>query len=156
MRAKRQSIGRAERLVVQAEQMERDLAAIRRVMRRPLEAAIAANKVTAPQIALMREVVARPGMSLKELSRALSLAHSTVSGIVDRVEKRGMIERRPDTADGRMSRIYPTAMVTQFARRQIPALTRRPLRAALERATALETTAIASALQRLRELLEEP
>jgi MarR family transcriptional regulator, organic hydroperoxide resistance regulator len=151
----KQSTGKAQRLAAQAEQMERDLAAIQRVLRRPLETQIAANQVTAPQIALMREVVARPGMSLKQLSRALSLAHSTVSGIVDRVEKRGMIDRRPDPVDGRVSRIFPAAAVTQFVRRQIPALARRPLRRALERASTQETEAIASALRRLRELLEK-
>ena len=37
----------------------------------------------------MRIVVRNDGISLKELSAAVNLAHSTVSGIVDRLEKRG-------------------------------------------------------------------
>jgi len=44
------------------------------------------------------------GLSLKLLSEKVSLAHSTVSGIVDRLEKRGMVKpgvlashRRGDT-----------------------------------------------------------
>jgi DNA-binding MarR family transcriptional regulator len=99
-------------------------------------------------------VVRSDGISLKDLSQAVSLAHSTVSGIVDRLEKRGMIERRTDETDGRISRIYPTAAVSEFVRDQIPALTRGPLESALERATEAERTEISRALERLRELLE--
>ena len=103
---------------------------------------------------VMREVVRNHGISLKELSRAVSLAHSTVSGIVDRLEKRGMIERRPDPADGRLSCIYPTAIVEDWMRERLPVLNRGPLQSALQRATAEDRAAIGEALRRLRELLE--
>ena len=83
----------------------------------------------------MRSVVRHDGISLKDLSREVSLAHSTVSGIVDRLEKRGMIERRGDAEDGRISRIYPTAVVTEFVRERIPALTTGPLELALRQAS---------------------
>jgi len=91
---------------------------------------------------------------LKDLSQALSLAHSTVSGIVDRLEKRGLIERRVDPEDGRVCRIFPTPEVTNFVRVRLPAMTRRPLEVALERATEPERAEIGSAVRRLRELLE--
>ncbi len=139
----------------QAERMEQDLSGIRRALRKPLEAEVAKGELTLPQGAVMREVVRNRGISLKDLSRAVSLAHSTVSGIVDRLEKRGFIERRPDPADGRVSCIYPTAVVAEFVRERLPVLSRGPLQAALERATAEERTAIGLALQRLRELLAE-
>jgi DNA-binding MarR family transcriptional regulator len=139
----------------QAERMEQDLSGIRRALRRPLEAEVAKGELTLPQGAVMREVVRNHGISLKDLSRAVSLAHSTVSGIVGRLEKRGLIERRPDPADGRVSCIYPTAVVAEFVRERIPVLRRGPLQAALERATAEERASIGEALRRLRELLEE-
>jgi DNA-binding MarR family transcriptional regulator len=41
-----------------------------------------------PQSAVIQAVVKHDGISLKDLSREVSLAHSTVSGIVDRLEKR--------------------------------------------------------------------
>jgi DNA-binding MarR family transcriptional regulator len=137
----------------EVEQMEKDLGGIRRALRKPLDTEVAKGNLTSPQISVMRTVVSNKGISLKDLSHAVSLAHSTVSGIVDRLEKRGMIERRPDEADGRISRIFPTAVVSEFVRDQIPALTRRPLEAAMERATEAERGEIAAALKRLRELL---
>lgn len=137
----------------QAERMERDLSAIRRALRRPLDAEVAKGRLTAPQTAVMQVVVGRPGISLKELSREVSLAHSTVSGIADRLEERGMIQRKPDGADGRVSRIFPTGAVTSFVRDRIPALARGPLQSALKKARPAERTAIEQALRRLRELL---
>jgi len=137
------------------EQMERDLGAIRQALRRPLEVEVAKGGLTLPQRAVMQVVVRNHGVSLKDLSREVSLAHSTVSGIVDRLEKRGMIKRRVDAADGRISRIYPTARVAEFVRERIPALARGPLQAALERTTKAERTTIAKALRRLRDLLEQ-
>lgn len=136
--------------------MERDLGAIRRALRKPLETEVARGELTAPQISVMRVVVGNHGINLKELSSAVSLAHSTVSGIVDRLEKRGMIERRVDGQDGRINRIYPTEVVNNFVREQIPALSRRPLQIALERTSQTERAAIGSAVRRLRELLDQP
>lgn len=137
-----------------AEEIERSLSHIRRALRKPLEAEVARGELTAPQVAVMREVVRHHGISLKDLSRTVSLAHSTVSGIVDRLEKRGMLTRRPDAADGRISRIYPTTVVKDFVRDQIPALSRGPLEAALERATETERARIAESIRRLQALLE--
>lgn len=135
--------------------MDRDLGAIRRALRRPLEAEVARGELTVPQGAVMRAVVQHDGISLKDLSGEVSLAHSTVSGIVDRLEKRGMIERRADAADGRVTRIHPTAVVRKFVREQIPALSRGPLQAALERVKPDERDGLVAAIGRLRELLEE-
>jgi DNA-binding MarR family transcriptional regulator len=134
--------------------MESDLGAIRRAMRVPLDAEVARGELTAPQIAVMRVVVREHGIPLRDLSRAVSLAHSTVSGIVDRLEKRGMIARRADAADGRVTRIFPTAPVTQFVRQQLPALARGPLEAALARANAEERAMLEKSVRRLRELLQ--
>jgi DNA-binding MarR family transcriptional regulator len=137
-----------------AERMSDDLGAIRRALRRPLESEVAKGELTLPQTAVMRAVVGSPGIVLRDLCRAVSLAHSTASGIVDRLEKRGLIERRADPGDGRTSCIYPTETVTEFVRVEIPRLNRGPLEGALERASEEERTVIGKALRRLRELLE--
>ncbi len=142
-------------IAVQAEQIERDLSNIRRALRSPLAAEVAKGETTLPQRAVMQVVVRNEGISLRDLSREISLAHSTVSGIVDRLQKRGMIERRADPKDGRISLIFPTAEVMQFVRERIPVLTRGPLERALERATETDRAEIAQALRKLRELLAE-
>ncbi len=138
----------------EAEQMERDLSAIRRMMRKPLADEFAKSGLTVPQKAVMQVVVNREGISLKELSHEVSLAHSTVSGIVDRLEKQGLVERRTNTADARLSQIHSSAAVKEFLRDKMPALSRGPLSAALERTSSDERRQIGWALQRLRELLE--
>jgi DNA-binding MarR family transcriptional regulator len=144
----------APRSATQAARIESDLRAIQRALRKPIEAQVARGALTVPQMAVMQVVVAHHGISLKELSKRMSLAHSTVSGIVDRLEKRGMIERRPDETDGRVSSIFPTAVVTKFVRDELPNLARGPLLSALEQATPSECDQIEKALRRLKELLE--
>lgn len=141
-------------IAAQTAQIERDLAAIRRAMRKPLEVEYAKANVTVPQKAVMQVVVFHPGTTLKDLSRAVSLAHSTVSGIVDRLEKRRLLERRTDPSDGRISRLYASAAVTQFINERIPAMRSGPLISGLARASAHDRAGILWALQRLRKLLE--
>ena len=135
--------------------MERDLGVIKRALRKPFEAEIAKGGLTVPQSAVMQVVVGQQGISLKDLSREVSLAHSTVSGIADRLEKKGLIERRADPEDGRISRIYASQPVMEFVRERVHALASEPLVNALERSTAEERGMIGKALQRLRELLVE-
>jgi DNA-binding MarR family transcriptional regulator len=156
MPAKRHPASRAARgIAAQAERIDRDLAAIRHAMRKPADAQFAQAGLTVPQQAVMRALITSSALSLKELSRQVSLAHSTVSGIVDRLEARGLVVRRADSKDGRIARIHPAPAVTEFMRTQFPALTQGPLQAALKRARPGERDAIEKALGRLRELVGE-
>jgi DNA-binding MarR family transcriptional regulator len=84
-----------------AREIEEHLSAVRQILRQPVEAEFARGNLTAPQRSVMQALFHSGGLSLKELSRRVGLAHSTVSGIVDRLEKRGLATRRPDPADGR-------------------------------------------------------
>ena len=145
---------RKSKIAAQAEKMAADLAAIRRAMRQPLEAEVAGSELTVPQKAVMQAVVRQPGMILRDLSGAVSLAHSTVSGIVDRLEGRGLIERRPDEKDGRTARIYPAQQASEFMSKRMPEMAQGPLQAALEKASKDERQEIGEALERLRKLLE--
>ncbi|KAA6459699.1 MarR family transcriptional regulator [Acidobacteria bacterium AB60] len=133
--------------------MERDLGAIHHAMRRALKAEVAKGELTGPQTAVMRIVVGNPGVSLRDLSREVSLAHSTVSGIVDRLETRGMVQRTTDGADGRIVRVLPTAAVTSWIETQLPHVKTGPLQRALLQADPEEREALAKAVARLRALL---
>src|SRR5262249_33171762 len=92
-------------LTALAQEIDRDLRAIRARVRRPLEAAIARGNLTGPQLSAMHALVESDGMSLKELSAHLGLAHSTMSGIVDRLQARGLVERQTSATDKRVTRI---------------------------------------------------
>jgi len=137
-----------------AEELLLNLGLIRRALRKPLQQQIARGALTGPQQAAMGVIVRQQGISLKELSREVGLAHSTVSGIVDRLERRGMIERRPDNADGRITQIHATKAVTEFVREQIPLLRRGPMVEALEKVSLTEREQMAKAIRRLREVLD--
>jgi len=138
-----------------AQQIERDLRAIREIIRRPLDAEFARGNLTGPQQSAMRALINSQGMSLKELSAQLGLAHSTVSGIVDRLEARGLIERRPDVTDARLTRIIVTRAVRNFVRETIPELSAHPLTEALRRVQPSDRRRIIDGVQTLRKALEE-
>jgi DNA-binding MarR family transcriptional regulator len=136
-----------------AREIETGLRVIQRAMRRPLRAEIARGKFTAPQMAILGILVRSDGLSLKELSRRAALAHSTVSGIVDRLEERELVAREPDPADARFSRIVVTEPVRAFVHNKLPELTVQPLTEALRRATPAQRAKIADGLRTLRGLL---
>jgi DNA-binding MarR family transcriptional regulator len=93
-------------------------------------------------------------MSLKDLSRSVGLAHSTVSGIVDRLVKKGLLARQSDKKDRRLSLIVPSRQVRDYVRNKLPALTIHPLLEALRRTRPAERTAILDALKILRRAVE--
>jgi DNA-binding MarR family transcriptional regulator len=103
----------------------------------------------------MAILVRSNGSSLKELSKQAGLAHSTVSGIVDRLEKRGMVARKADDSDGRFSRIVVTEVVREFVRDKLPELAIQPLLGALERASPAQRKKIVDGLRTLRAALGE-
>lgn len=140
-------------LRAEAKRMEAQLQAIRRKLRQRLEAEFARGELTAPQRMVMGEVVRAEGMSLKELSARVSLAHSTVSGIVDRLEKQGLVERAAHATDGRVTMIRASGAVREFLQKKMPALTLTPLVKALERADEKELRAVRRGLDTLERLL---
>jgi len=144
---------RTENFVDMAQQIERDLHVIRDLIRRPLNAEFARGNLTGPQKAAMRALVCSGGMSLKELSGHLGVAHSTMSGIVDRLEKRGLVERRQSDEDRRVTRIVVTRAVQKFVQETMPKLLLHPLAQTLARATPRDRKAIVEGVGALRRLL---
>ncbi len=137
-----------------AAEVERDLRAVRQLMRRPVEAAVARGGLTAPQQAAMSILVKSGGASLKDLSRELGLAHSTVSGIVDRLQKKGLVERQTDERDRRVTTVVASRQVQRFLREKWPALESHPLAEAIAGASEAERRAIARGVRTLRRALE--
>ena len=125
---------RTNKLTKLAEEIDLNLRTVRQILREPAEAEFARGGLTGPQRSVMHFLVNSGGLSLKQLSRQVGLAHSTVSGIVDRLEKRGLIERRTDEKDARVTIITPSKVVRDYVRNTLPSLTVNPLSDALRRA----------------------
>src|SRR5918911_978072 len=65
---------------------------------------LAQTDLTAPQVGVLSLLAAANGQALSDLSRELHLSHSIASGIVDRLARKGLVERRVDAQDGRRAR----------------------------------------------------
>jgi len=140
-------------LAEMAREIAADLRELRRAMRQPVEEEAARAGITLPQQNVMRVLVQSDGLNLKELSKQVGLAHATVSGIVDRLEKRGMVVRRQDADDRRFTKIT----ISDAVRREMPGRLRRlmidPLQNALRRATPAERRMIREGLRALRRVM---
>lgn len=65
--------------------------------------------VTPTQYALLRVLRERDGQTGSELGERLVLDSATITGLLDRLERAGLIERRADASDRRVQRIRATA-----------------------------------------------
>jgi DNA-binding MarR family transcriptional regulator len=136
-----------------AQQTERQLNIIQRSMRQRLQAEFARGNLTGPQRLVMAALVRTQGISLKQLSQAVSLAHSTVSGIVDRLEKQGLIERQAHPTDRRITLLVASPPVREFMDTRMPELALHPLLEALRHASPTQRRSIARGLNTLAKLL---
>jgi DNA-binding MarR family transcriptional regulator len=143
-----------ERLLQLAQEVDQHLGVIRQRLREPLETEFARGGLTGPQRMVMQALVQSEGLSLKELSARVSLAHSTVSGIVDRLQARGMVVRGKNEADGRATVIAPSAEVRDFLANRMPELTISPLLVALHGASDREIAIVVRGIRKLRALVE--
>jgi DNA-binding MarR family transcriptional regulator len=70
--------------------------------------------LTVTQAQLLCVLIAKP-YGMFELAKTLGLAKSSISGLVDRSEKRGLVRREADPGDGRAFRVALTAKGAQLA-----------------------------------------
>ncbi|HSD81775.1 MAG TPA: MarR family transcriptional regulator [Solirubrobacteraceae bacterium] len=76
---------------------------------RPRWSALAAElDLSPPQATALLRLGDPDGMPMRQLACALHCDNSNVTGIVDRLEDRGLVERRVDAADRRVKRIVLT------------------------------------------------
>jgi MarR family transcriptional regulator, organic hydroperoxide resistance regulator len=111
--------------------------------------------LTGPQRVALRVVVKYPGLSAKHLAQTLQLHPSTVTGVLRRLEDRGLLRRSGDPADGRGICLFATAAgrsVTRSAAGTVEASVQRALR----RIAPADLQAARGVLAVLAETLREP
>lgn len=64
--------------------------------------------LTRPQWLALTRLHRRPGASQSELADMMEIEKAPAGRLIDRLEEKGWIERRPDRADRRVNRIYLT------------------------------------------------
>src|SRR5262249_748231 len=68
----------------------------------------AENGLTSAQSGVLFYLGRNDGALIGEVAEALDLVPSAMTGLADRMERAGLVERRPDSEDGRALRIYLT------------------------------------------------
>ncbi|HEX6470213.1 MAG TPA: helix-turn-helix domain-containing protein [Streptosporangiaceae bacterium] len=137
-----------------------DIHAISRLLRRSVLAQTRRLPVplTPPQAQAMQELVEahRDGawLTVSQLSARMGLAHSTVSGIVTRLVRLGLVRRTTRADDRRHVRIELADQVRDWVARDLPRLRRRPLALALAGMAGEQAAALRDGLALLRQLLE--
>ena len=63
-------------------------------------------RVTPAQAGILFLLKQRDGRTMGELSQMLSIDNSTITGLVDRLEKRGLVRRDPSPHDRRASHVF--------------------------------------------------
>lgn len=78
------------------------------------------TELTLPQFDVLGQLLRSPdGMTMGSLSRALLVTAGNVSGIVDRLEERGFVERQQDTTDRRVTILRLTVDGRRAAQREL-------------------------------------
>ena len=142
-----------EELLAAAEIISTDLQTVWRALRRTVEKDIEDSGLTVPQVNVLDALAENDGLSLKDLSQQVGLAHSTVSGIVDRLERQGFVHRQPDAQDRRFTRIFLSEQVMSYLRHDLPGRRLRSLAEVLKNGTAEERARIVEGLSILRRML---
>ena len=108
---------------------------------RPLGASLQIWRV----LAALRE---KDGRRMGDLSETTSIEVSTLTRLVDNMEKGGLVERRRDVGDARAVALYVTAAGRRLTRRILP-IAERYETVALKGFSAREAATLKKALQRL-------
>ncbi|MFJ9414263.1 MarR family winged helix-turn-helix transcriptional regulator [Streptomyces sp. NPDC101227] len=110
------------------------------------EHAAAEHSLTGAQARVLSLLSIEP-LPMRKVAQRLKCEPSNVTGIVDRLESRGLVERRPDPADRRVKLAAPTAEGARTAERLRTSLdfAREPL----GQLTVAERTLLKQLLQRM-------
>jgi len=79
---------------------------VARLLRVDADKRARAHSMTRAQWAILIWLERQPGISQKELAELLEVEPITVARLIDRLEARGMVERRPDPRDRRLWRLH--------------------------------------------------
>lgn len=79
-----------------------------RALKRALDSKLVEHNLTATQYIVLARLWEEDGVSLTELGERLYFDNPTLTGVVDRMERDGLLERRRDRDDRRVVRVFLT------------------------------------------------
>lgn len=78
--------------------------------------------ITMPQLLLLQEVAYCNGISVTKLGKSISLSQATVTDIVSRLEKKGLVVKRKSGVDKRRVELFETEACNELLRKAPPPL----------------------------------
>jgi DNA-binding MarR family transcriptional regulator len=111
------------------------------------------SNITAPQFVCLRAVIERGPMTATAISREIHVSASTVVGILDRLEDKGLVRRERGREDRRI--VFVTATEAGIAlAHDTPSPLQKKLSDALNALPELEQVTMTMALERIVDLME--
>ncbi|MFF5337734.1 MarR family winged helix-turn-helix transcriptional regulator [Streptomyces sp. NPDC013181] len=129
------------------------LPVLSRALERHVEREFPAPKPPEAQLALLRQVEAHDGITVRKAAEALLMKPNNVSALVTHLTEQGLLERRQDAADKRVAHLHLTAK----ARRELAEVHRlmsTHVAGALRTMTDGDLKALGAALGTLNSLVE--
>jgi DNA-binding MarR family transcriptional regulator len=129
---------------------------LRRGLLQDARGELARSGLTGAQANVVSLLGTRGPLTVSELTRELHLGHSTVSGIVDRLQTRGIVQRLTDPVDRRYTRV---ALTDELSRKVPSLLASGPgsrMLAALAAASPRERKTMREGLRLLQRYLVQP
>jgi MarR family transcriptional regulator, organic hydroperoxide resistance regulator len=80
---------------------------------------LAEHGITIGQSFILLSLREKDGQNVKELAENLAIDSSAITGLVDRLEKAGLVERRADERDRRALRIHLTKKGTKLVNKMV-------------------------------------
>ena len=109
--------------------------------------------LTGPQLAVLHHVDRLQGAPASALARAAHLSRPTITGILDRLSRRGLVERRPDPRDRRSHRVHATEAGREMLA-NAPSLLQHRFRRELAALEDWEQAMMLSSLQRMAAMMD--
>ena len=109
--------------------------------------------LTGPQLLVMKTLMVGAPRSVSEIAAAVNLSQATVTGILDRLERKQIISRTRSAADRRKVLVSPTPRA-ELALAGAPPLLQESFTAGFSRLPDWEQTQVLSSLQRIVALME--
>lgn len=87
------------------EEIEKHLRKVDYIIRRKGRGILSDFNITIPQFTALQILINKGNMTIGELSKSMALACSTITDLIDRMEKAGLVVRKKDEKDKRVVRI---------------------------------------------------
>jgi len=126
---------------------------VARLMRTAFDRRVRRLGLTRSQWLVINRLYRRPGATQSELAEMLEVEKATAGRMVDRMEKKGWVVRRPDAADRRVNRLHLTAE-SDMLQMQLAQIADRTVDDALALLSAPERDQLAHSMRRVKRRLQ--